>query len=138
MFTIMSTIYDLTITLYDPDANYRAYIQFVTSEQVIESDDSTATADVSLYYQSGGFENFDGVPSWDGTTFVQNRVWNGSSYDFIDTTTPLYMFVEDTEGKFDCTHGFDLVQIEIASDLQYILQENGDYLLQENGDRIIF
>jgi len=67
------------------------------------------------YYQSGGFENFDGVPAFDGTAYV---------------------YVEGTEGKFDCTHGFDLVQIEIIDDISFLLQENVDFLLQEDGDRI--
>jgi len=67
------------------------------------------------YYQSGGFANFDGVPAWDGTA---------------------YTYVEGTEGRFDCTHGFDLVQIEIEDSIEFLLQENGDYLLQQDDSRI--
>jgi len=43
----------------------------------------------------------------------------------------------DDDGTFDCTHGFDLVNVSAETDLSYLLQENGDYLLQESGDRII-
>jgi hypothetical protein len=67
------------------------------------------------YYQSGGFENFDGVPVFDGTAYV---------------------YVEGTEGRFDCTHGFDLVQIEIVDDISFLLQENSDFLLYEDSTRI--
>jgi len=43
----------------------------------------------------------------------------------------------DSEGTFDCTHGFDLVQITVEDVIAYLLQETGYYLLQENGYRII-
>ena len=43
----------------------------------------------------------------------------------------------DVEGTFDCTHGFDLVQITIEKILGYMLQENGAYILQEDGNRIL-
>jgi hypothetical protein len=40
----------------------------------------------------------------------------------------------DGGGTFDCTHGFDLVNIEVVDLIgNFILQENGDKLLQENG-----
>jgi len=67
------------------------------------------------YYQTGGFQNFDGVPVYDSTA---------------------YIYVEGTQGRFDCTHGFDMVQIEIEDTLAYLLQENGSYLLQEDDSRI--
>jgi len=68
------------------------------------------------YYQTGGFVNFDGVPAWDGTSYV---------------------YVEGTEGRFDCTHGFDYIQIHIDDFHEFILQENGDYLTQEDGSRLL-
>ena len=77
---------------------------------------SSRHAEEYNYYQSGSFENFDGIPAFDGTAWV---------------------YVEGTEGHFDCTHGFDLVQIEIDDITDYLLQENGDYLLQESGSRIL-
>jgi hypothetical protein len=43
----------------------------------------------------------------------------------------------DDDGTFDCTHGFDLVQIYVRPIGDFLLQENGFYLLQENGDRIV-
>jgi hypothetical protein len=42
----------------------------------------------------------------------------------------------DSEGSFDCTHGFDLVNIEVIPTPSYLLQENGSKLLQEDGSRI--
>jgi hypothetical protein len=77
---------------------------------------SSRYAEEYSYYQSGAFTNFDGVPAYDGTAWV---------------------YVEGTEGHFDCTHGFDLVQIEIQDLKHYLLQENGDYLLQEDNSRIL-
>ena len=43
----------------------------------------------------------------------------------------------DSEGTFDCTHGFDLIDIKTESVTNYLLQENGGYLLQENDNRIL-
>lgn len=43
----------------------------------------------------------------------------------------------DEDGVFDCTFGFDLVQITIEDAIKYILQESGYYLLLEDGARII-
>jgi hypothetical protein len=77
---------------------------------------SSLYVDEYEYYQSGGFENFDGVPAFDGTSYV---------------------YVEGTQGRFDCTHGFDLVQIEIEDTIAALLQENEDDLLQEDGSRIL-
>ncbi len=68
------------------------------------------------YYQTGGFVNFDGVPAFDSTAYV---------------------YVEGTQGRFDCTHGFDMVQIEIEDVTEYLLQENASYILQEDGSRIL-
>lgn len=70
------------------------------------------------YYQSGAFENFDGVPVY-------------------DSTSGMYIYVEGTQGSFDCPHGFDLVNIEIEDVIPELLQENGDFLLQEDGSRIL-
>ncbi len=43
----------------------------------------------------------------------------------------------DTGASFDCTHGFDLVQITVEQALVALLQENGAYILAENGSRIL-
>ena len=43
----------------------------------------------------------------------------------------------DSEGTFDCTHGFDLVQITVEDVYAFLLQETGFYLLQEDGFRIL-
>ena len=44
----------------------------------------------------------------------------------------------DGGGTFDCTHGFDLVQIEVQETVgDYILQENSSRILQENGSGLL-
>ena len=43
----------------------------------------------------------------------------------------------DTGAIFDCTHGFDLVQISVEQALASLLQENGALILAENGSRIL-
>ena len=68
------------------------------------------------YYQTGNFINFDGVPSADIGEDV---------------------YVEGTQGRFDCHFGKDVVEIEIQDENCYLLQENSDYLLQEDGSRIL-
>jgi len=43
----------------------------------------------------------------------------------------------DAEGTFDCTHGFDLINIEVVQlPDEYLLQETGFKILQENGSGI--
>ena len=42
----------------------------------------------------------------------------------------------DSEGRFDCTHGFDHVEITVERVCNSLLQEDGFNLLQENGDKI--
>jgi hypothetical protein len=44
----------------------------------------------------------------------------------------------DTEGTFDCTHGFDECTIEIETSISYLIQENGDLLLQEDGSGLLY
>ena len=43
----------------------------------------------------------------------------------------------DDDGTFDCTYGMDQVDIQIETDVGFLLQENGDLILQEGGGRII-
>ena len=38
---------------------------------------------------------------------------------------------------FDCTHGFDLVQITIQEITPAILKEDGDFLLKEDGGKLL-
>ncbi len=70
------------------------------------------------YYQSGTFINFDGVPVYDA-----------------DSTA--YIYVEGTQGTFDCPNGFDLVHIEIEDMYLELLQENYGNILLEDGSRIL-
>ena len=81
-------------------------------------------------------------PAADGTGFVVSEILSGE----IDTTSETIIDLQyyqsggfrdfDVEGRFDCTHGFDLVQITVE-DTSYILQENDAFLLQEDGGRLI-
>ncbi len=77
---------------------------------------SSLYADEYDYYQSGGFVNFDGVPAFDSTA---------------------YIYVEGTQGRFDCTNGFDVVTIGIEDVAPKLLTQDGDLLLQEDTARII-
>jgi len=79
-------------------------------------------------YQSGGFRDFDGVPSssvpiYDGTTLVGFGPDPGS------------------QGTFDCTHGFDLVFItveEVVPDADcYLMTEEFGYILLEDDGKIV-
>ncbi len=68
--------------------------------------------------------------------------------DFIDETSTTFVsdstnftyyqtggFADhDTGGMFDCTHGFDLVQITIEEDLAFLLKEDGGDLLIDSLD----
>lgn len=93
---------------------------FVTSEVLDNYYPEPAPNEGPQYYQSGGFRNFDGIPA-DAP---------------IDSTSNDY-YVPGTEGSFDCTHGFDLVQIEIQDVTRFLLQENDSFLLQEDDGRIL-
>lgn len=88
-------------------------------------------------------------PPIDTEGFVTSEM-TGEPPQFFDDTSVTYVsdstnfnyyqtggFADfDTGGTFDCTHGFDLVQITIEEDLAYILKEDGGYLLQESGFRL--
>jgi len=88
-------------------------------------------------------------PPIDTEGFV-NSDWTGEPPQFYDDTsvtivtdsTAFHYFQSggfadfDTGGSFDCTHGFDLVEITIEENLAYILKEDGGYLLQESGFRL--
>jgi len=69
------------------------------------------------YYQTGGFVNFDGVPT------------------LLDSTS--YIYVEGTQGRFDCTHGFDAIEIEIEDVVAHMILEDGNLLLQEDVSRML-
>jgi hypothetical protein len=87
----------------------------------------------------------------DSTGYVTSEIISGEPPQFIDDTSTTYVtdstnfvyyqsggFADwDTGGMFDCTHGFDLVQITIEEITPAILKEDGSFLLQENGDKLI-
>lgn len=80
------------------------------------------------------------IPSGDATAIIDSEIIEGSASPL--TSTMVYTqsggFAQfDKEGTFDCTHGFDVVQIEVESVSSYLLQENGDKILQEDGFGIL-
>lgn len=102
-----------TIELSSPTDSTNYYVSWVIPSI------TPANINEMTYYQSGGFRDFDGVPNLDSTAGA----------------------IVDSEGTFDCTHGFDLVFITVEEDIpvpgERLLQENSDRLLQENYDRIL-
>lgn len=68
------------------------------------------------YYQTSGFMNFDGVPLNDSTGVV---------------------YVEGTQGTFDCIHNQEIVDIEIQDIQDYLVQEDSGRLLLEDGFEIL-
>jgi hypothetical protein len=87
----------------------------------------------------------------DSDGYVTSETISGNPPDFIDDTSVTYVFDStsflyyqsggfadwDKGGMFDCTHGFDLVQITIEEVTPAILKEDGDFLLQENGGKLL-
>jgi len=85
----------------------------------------------------------------DGTGFVVSEIINpldSTSSIVADSTgdTVVDWYYQsggfrdfDSEGSFDCTHGFDLVQITVDDVVGFLLQETGDNLLLESGGRIV-
>jgi len=86
----------------------------------------------------------------DSTAIVTN-------FSLTDTTTVYYLdstsgdpFIEpedyyqsggfalfDSGGQFDCTHGFDLVNIEVVDVRDFMLTQDDEFLTQEDGSRIV-
>lgn len=87
----------------------------------------------------------------DSDGYVTSEVLSGEPPQFIDDTSVTYVFDStsfiyyqsggfadfDTGGMFDCTHGFDLVQITIQEITPAILKEDGDFLLKEDGGKLL-
>lgn len=99
-----------------------------------------------------GIVTSDLISSSDSTTFIDataviNTAQGGIVVSMLDLLSDLnnpFDFYQsgamrnfDDDGTFDCTHGFDLVNVSADTDLAYLLQENGAYLLQEDGGKII-
>jgi hypothetical protein len=59
-----------------------------------------------------------GCEAYDSTNFTYYQT--GGFADF------------DTGGMFDCTHGFDMIQITIQENIAYLVQETGDNLLLDD------
>lgn len=120
-----------------------------------QCNDSTGCIDVSCSNcVNDGYCRYLGYdclrPPIDSGGYVTSEVISGQTTDFIDDTSVTYVFDStnfvyyqtggfadfDTGGAFDCTHGFDMVQITIEENLAYLLQENGFNLLLESGGKI--
>jgi len=108
--------------------------------------DAGAVIDELLLISEDDIDDHLRCPASDTTGFVVSEVLLDDIHD--STANPEGISFEyyqtggfrdfDVEGRFDCTHGFDLVQITVMEgDVQYLLQENGAYLLQEDYGRII-
>jgi hypothetical protein len=89
-------------------------------------------------------------PPIDTQGFVTSEIISGAPPYFIDETSETIVtdstsfiyhqtggFADyDTGGMFDCTHGFDLIEITVEENIAYILKEDGGHLLQESGFRL--
>ena len=95
---------------------------------------------------SDGYIYSDVIPDPD-TGIVSSEIRPGVyTTSFIDDTSVTNVFDStnftyyqtggfadfDTGGMFDCTHGFDMVQITIEENLAYLLKEDGGYLLLDD------
>ena len=82
------------------------------------------TGIVSAEIRPGVFttEFIDDEPAIDATNFTYYQT--GGFADF------------DTGGMFDCTHGFDMIQITIEEPAGFLLKQDEGYLLLQTGGRI--
>lgn len=103
---------DILLIIRDDGSDFAAWRAFLSEEY----DDGDHAA--VLEYNRN--ESFDSTAN-----FGFNLYQSGGFQDF------------DTNANFDCTHGFDLVQITVTAALAALLQENGAYILQEDDARIL-
>ena len=130
--------YGLSITLLNSIDSTSLIIPFITTDKSIDGftvtlDYPTDSPNYKLmwsrplgssfdaneydFYQTGGFVNFDGVPA------------------VVDSTA--YVYVEGTQGRFDCTHGFDMVEITIEDAIGHIELQDDDLMLEEDADHML-
>ena len=120
--SVIEAGYPLVITMASDDPNSSIYTPLVTNK-----------SDTDFTVQ------FSGVIDTTGNYYIS---WIVPEY-----VTGLYDSFEyyqtggfrdfDSEGSFDCTHGFDLVKITIEDVANYLLQEDGFKLEQEDGFGIL-
>jgi hypothetical protein len=130
--------YGLSITLLNTIDATSSIIPFITTDKSIDGftvtfDYPTDSPNYKLmwsrplgssfdaneydFYQTGGFVNFDGVPA------------------VVDSTA--YIYVEGTQGRFDCTHGFDMVEITIEDTIGHIELQDENLMLEEDADHML-
>lgn len=126
--------YEVVFPVPEADTNYASSIDIVNTIDstpsifayiVTQKNAGAFTVEFSAPLDSANYKiSWAVTPSettYDTFTYYQSGNW----HDF------------DTEGRFDCTHGFDLVFIDLLPGLPAIQLENGEYLLQENGGRLL-
>jgi len=115
--------YSLIPILYNNIDSSASQYSFI----ITDKDDSSFTILFSSGIDSSNFSLdwfIESDPNYNDSLFLYSQ--SGGFRDF------------DSEGTFDCTHGFDLFQIRIDSDFTgYLLQEDYSYLLQEDGSKIV-
>ena len=79
-------------------------------------------------------DDIDNLGNYYISWIIPYNIRQYSTYDYYQTGG----FRDfDEEGTFDCTHGFDMIDITVETVINFMLQENSDYLLLENEERIL-
>jgi len=129
------------MTVYYPSDNKQQNDIYALSLTMINTDDATASVYSYLLTKKDN-DNF--------TVAFSSPIDSTNYYlSYAITHKPVEEFVYrqesgfrlyDTMGRFDCTHGFDSVEIElqVLSQQGVILQENDGWLLLEDGGGILW
>ena len=105
--------------------------------------------ELEIDYGEDIHDHINCVPAVDSTAIVTSIInTDTTTVYFIDATTsetivqPIDYYQSggfadfDYGGTLDCTHGFDLVNVEVVEVVDYLVQQSGDRILQQNGDGI--
>ena len=96
---------------------------YIYSDVIADSDTGVVSAEIRPgVFTTEFIDDATATHVYDSTNFTYYQT--GGFADF------------DTGGVFDCTHGFDMVQITIEENLAYLLKEDEGYLLLETGGKI--
>jgi hypothetical protein len=158
---IDSTNYEINFNIYDSTAsvvpNGIVNLPLGTIEEIItipnQTNDkyslgltiiNTVDASASIYSYIVSEKNSDNFKVRFSSLIDSTNYYLSWAIPF--TTEEVYLYRQDsgfrmfdTMGTFDCTHGFDSVEISISvlTQLGVILQEDGFWLLQENGAELL-